>query len=158
MANRKKSSSEVKVFGEILKKHRIAQKYSLRELASRCDVSASHLNRLEKDHVSATYEVISRIAETLGINPSEFFPGQGGFKPSYRTEFGPILESRAVQVMVKKLATLDPYAQKAISVATTHWIELLKRGLHPVKGKEGIYRINEAFVEELEGLKRYMSP
>lgn len=144
-------------FGRLLKKHRSAQKYSLRELSAISKVSASYLNRLEKDEASATYDVICKIAYALGLDPAEFFPGHGGFKPSYREEFGPVLESRPVQMMLRSLATLDPYAQKAIAVATIHWIELLKRGLHPVRDRDGVYQINEKFVDELENLKNYMS-
>ncbi len=149
------TSRKSQSFGEILLKHREAQKYSLRELSVICGVSASYISRLEKDEASATYEVICKIADALGINPAEFFPGHGGFKPSFRAEFGPVLESRTIQVMLRALGTLDPYAQRAIAVATTHWIELLKRGLHPVHGKDGVYRINEDFVEEMENFKGF---
>jgi len=145
-------------FGEILGRHRKAQKYSLREFGSLCGVSASYLSRLEKGEASATYEVICKIADALGIEAGEFFPGHKGFQPSYREEFGEVLESRPVQKMLQGLVSLDPYAQKAISIATTHWVELLKRGLHPVDKKGGIYKINEKFVNDLENLKDYMSP
>ncbi len=152
---RKKSSGAdtEMTFGEILQKHRAAQKYSLRDFSSKCNVSPSYLSRLEKSEASATYEVIIRIADALGISPAEFFPGHGGFKPSYREEFGSTLERRPVQIMLRSLAELDPYAQAAIAVATNHWIELLKRGLHPVEGSVGTYKLNVEFVKELENLK-----
>ena len=145
-------------FGEILSKHRDAQKYSLRDLAELSGVSASYLSRLEKGEASATFEVITKIANALGLEPSEFFPGRGGFKPSYRKEFGPVLESRPVQTMLRSLATLDPYAQKAIAVATTHWIELLKRGLHPLDVEGGVYKLNDDFVEEMEEFRGFKTP
>ncbi len=145
-------------FGEILGRHRDRQKYSLRELSSRCGVSASYLSRLEKGEASATYDIICKISDALGIDPAEFFPGHGGFKPSYRAEFGPVLESKPVQVMLRTLSALDPYAQRAIAVATIHWIELLKRGLHPVEGSDGTYRLNQAFVQEMEEFKAFKTP
>jgi len=145
-------------FGEILSKHRDAQKYSLRDLAELSGVSASYLSRLEKGEASATFEVITKIADALGLEPSEFFPGHGGFNPSYRKEFGPVLESRPVQAMLRSLATLDPYAQRAIAVATTHWIELLKRGLHPVDVEGGVYTLNDKFVEEMEEFRGFKTP
>jgi len=153
-----RSGDAALTFGEILQKHRAAQKYSLRDFSSLCDVSASYLSRLEKGEASATYDVIVRIADALGISPAEFFPGHGGFKPSYREEFGPVLEMRPVQTMLRSLGELDTYAQAAIAVASNHWIELLKRGLHPVEGKEGTYRLNVKFMKELENLKGLMSP
>ena len=155
-SNRRKD--EEAAFGEILRTHRNAQKYSLRDLATLSGVSASYISRLEKGEASATYEVIVRLADSLGLDPTEFFPGHGGFKPSYRAEFGPVLESRPVQAMLRALATLDPYAVRAISVATTHWIELLKRGLHPVDEKGGVYKINEKFVAEMEHFKGFKTP
>jgi transcriptional regulator with XRE-family HTH domain len=109
-----RKSSEAS-FGEILLRHRTAQKYSLREFGARCGVSASYLSRLEKGEASATYEIVAKIADALGIDPSEFFPGHGGFKPSYRAEFGPVLESRPVQIMLRALGRLDPYAQSVPS-------------------------------------------
>jgi len=158
--NRKitKNSKEEMTFGQILRKHRDAQKYSLRELANLSGVSASYLSRLEKGEASATYEVIAKISDALGLEPSEFFPGHGGFKPSYRAEFGSVLESRPVQAMLRALATLDPYAQRAIAVATTHWIELLKRGLHPLDEEGGVYQLNEEFVEEMETFNGFKMP
>jgi transcriptional regulator with XRE-family HTH domain len=157
-SNIKKQKLPPMSFGQILAAHRKAQKYSLRNLATLCGVSASYLGRLEKDEASATYEVIQKISTALGLEPSEFFPGNGGFTPSYRAEFGKVLESRAIQAMLRSIATLDPYAQRAIAVATSHWVELLKRGLHPVAAVPGTYTINEKFIEELESLKNYMSP
>ncbi|MFH1676655.1 MAG: helix-turn-helix transcriptional regulator [bacterium] len=145
-------------FGEILSKHRQAQKYSLRELEEICDVSASYISRLEKGEASASYEVIIRLAAAFGVEPSEFFAPSSGFKPSFREEFGPILESKTIQRMLRALVSLDPYAQRAIAVATTHWIELLKRGLHPVEQKPGIYSINESFVEEMEDFRGFKTP
>jgi transcriptional regulator with XRE-family HTH domain len=158
MTPKSRNKNTEMTFGEILAAHRKAQKYSLRDLGALCDVSPSYLSRLEKGEASATYEIICRIADAFGIDAGEFFPGHGGFRPSYREEFGEILESRPVQVMLRELATLDPYAQRAIAVATNHWIHLLKRGLHPVEGRAGVYKINEKFVEELENLKSHMSP
>jgi len=90
--------------------------------------------------------------------PGEFFPGSEGFNPSYRAEFGTILESKPIRAMLRDLATLDPYAQRAIAVATTHWIELLKRGLHPVEKRPGTYKLNESFVEEMEEFKGFKTP
>ena len=155
MTGKSKEKKAPLSFGDILKRHRDAQKYSLRELGSISGVSASYISRLEKGKASATYEIICHLADSLGVRPEEFFPGHPGFKPSYRTEFGEVLESKTVQLMLKNLATLDPYAIRAIAVATTHWIELLKRGLHPVPGQDGTYRINEAFVEELESFRGF---
>lgn len=143
-------------FSEILKKHRSGQKYSLRELESKCGVSASYLSRLEKGEASATYDVLIKIADALGIDPAEFFPGHGGFTPSFRQEFGEILEDRTIQVMLRSMVTLDSYALRAIAVATTHWIELLKRGLRPVPEKDGVYKLNYSFVDELEKFKGFL--
>lgn len=145
-------------FGEILSRHRAGQKYSLRELEKLSGVSASYISRLEKGEASATYEVIIKLAEALGIEPGEFFPGHEGFKPSYRAEFGPVLESQAVQRMLRDLSTLDPYAVRAIAVAAIHWIQLLKRGLHPVEKMPGTYKLNQAFVEEMEHFKGFKTP
>lgn len=142
-------------FGEILKRHRAGQKYSLRKLESQSGVSASYLSRLEKGEASATLEVIVKIAAAFGIDPAEFFPGHEGFEPSYRKEFGKLLEDRTIQVMLRAFNTLDPYAVRAIAVATTHWIELLKRGLRPVPNKAGVFKINEEFVEEMEQFKGF---
>lgn len=142
-------------FGQILKRHRAGQNYSLRKLESESGVSASYLSRLEKGEASATFEVINKIADAFGIDPAEFFPGHEGFTPSYRKEFGELLEDRTIQVMLRAFVTLDPYATRAIAVATTHWIELLRRGLHPVPNKAGVFKINEEFVEEMEHFKGF---
>jgi len=144
-------------FGEILQKHRNAQKYSLRDFSAICGVSASYLSRLEKGEASATYEVIIKIADALGIAPAEFFPGHGGFIPSYRVEFGKVLEARPIQLMLRTISTLDPYSRRAVAVATIHMVEILKRGLHPVEGKDGVYTLNQEFVEELEFFSGFKS-
>jgi transcriptional regulator with XRE-family HTH domain len=151
----RKKDSEFMTFAGILARHRKAQGYSLRELEDISGVSASYIGRLEKGEASASYEVIVKLTKALGVSAIEFFPGNDGFNPSYRQEFGTILESRPVQVMLRDLATLDPYAQRAIAVATTHWIELLKRGLHPVEKLPGTYKLNEKFVEEMEEFKGF---
>ena len=159
MAKKKTPSTSNKemTFGEILQKHRAAQKYSLRDFSGICGVSASYLSRLEKGEASATYEVIHKIADALGISPVEFFPGHGGFKPSYREEFGQTLEKRPVQQMLQTMGTLDPYSLRAVAVATIHMVEILKRGLHPVKGKDGLYELNTGFIDELEYFKGFKS-
>lgn len=145
-------------FGEILRKHRVSQKYSLRDLEAISGVSASFIGRIERGETSPSYEVIVKLSDALGIAPAEFFPGHPGFNPSYRAEFGELLESKPVQIMLRDLATLDPYARRAIAVATTHWIELLKRGLHPVDGHPGTYKINVEFVDEMEEFKGFKTP
>jgi transcriptional regulator with XRE-family HTH domain len=153
---KKREKTDEMSFGEILKKHRSGQNYSLRKLESQSGVSASYLSRLEKGEASATYEVITKIADAFGIEPSEFFPGHGGFSPSFRKEFGEILEDKTIQVMLRSMTNLDPYALRAVAVATTHWIELLKRGLRPVPDKAGVYKINYEFVEEMEKFKGFI--
>jgi len=160
MPKKKKAreTTDEMTFGEILQHHRAAQKYSLRDFSAVCGVSASYLSRLEKGEASATYEVIIKIADALGIPPAEFFPGHGGFSPSFRKEFGKTLESRPVQLMMKTIGTLDPYSLRAVAVATIHMVEILKRGLHPVVGKDGTYELNREFIEELEYFKGFKSP
>jgi len=134
-------------FGAILRRHRLAQKLSLRELEARSSVSASFISRLERDEASATYDVIRKLASALGIDPAEFFRDNTEFRPSLRAELAPILQSEPVREMLSDLAELDSHARHAVVLGTRHWIQIIRLGLRPIPENPGTYRIDTAFLE-----------
>jgi transcriptional regulator with XRE-family HTH domain len=139
-------------FGKILYHHREAQGWSIRELEKASGVSASFISRLEREETSPTYEIIVKLARALNINPAEFFPEEDNIIPSIRKEFGPLLHNSTVRRMLQRMNLLDPSALKAVAVAVTLWVNLLRHSLHQTSKKGGMYKINQEFVDEMEKL------
>lgn len=137
-------------FGAVLKLHRDAQGYSIRELEKISGVSASFISRLEREETSPTYDVIVKLADALNIKPSEFFDEKDEILPSIRKEFGPILQNMTIRRMLQRMSLLDPYALKSVSVASTLWVNLLRHALYMVDEKGGTYKVNEKFIDKIE--------
>jgi len=66
------SSLERGEFGERLRTERIAQGYSLADLAQRLDITKGYLSRLELGKAKPALEMIDRIAKVLNIDPGSF--------------------------------------------------------------------------------------
>lgn len=54
--------------GRLLRRARVTNGYSLRELAAKAGVSAAFINRIELSERGATDDVLKRIAEVLGAD------------------------------------------------------------------------------------------
>ncbi len=54
-----------------LRRLRHARKLSQEELAARADLSGNYIGQLEREENAATVDVLERLAEVLGIEPSE---------------------------------------------------------------------------------------
>jgi transcriptional regulator with XRE-family HTH domain len=81
--------------GVILKQQRISLPLTLQELASKANVSASHLGRIERGERFPSAHILRRIAGPLGFEENELFtlagylssqaPKAGEAAPSYGT-------------------------------------------------------------------------
>jgi len=61
--------------GNNIKKYRIAQGLTQKQLGERCGMADSAIRRYESDRGNPTEKTLSRIAEALGIAPWELLPG-----------------------------------------------------------------------------------
>ncbi|MEI9918522.1 MAG: helix-turn-helix transcriptional regulator [Bacteroidota bacterium] len=67
----RKKKEMLRKFGQKLSEHRTKKGLSFRELASRCDVDASDIQKYETGQVNPTLSTISDLAIGLGIAPKE---------------------------------------------------------------------------------------
>ena len=58
--------------GRRLRTARFERNLTLKEVASRCGMSATHISEVERGKTSPTIGALQRIAEALGENPSYF--------------------------------------------------------------------------------------
>jgi transcriptional regulator with XRE-family HTH domain len=63
----------MKDLGRMLKQQRVAAPLTLRELANRSGVSASHLGRIERGERFPSARILRRIAKPLGFQEKELF-------------------------------------------------------------------------------------
>lgn len=61
-------------FGENLRLIRKSKKLSQPQLGHKADMSTNTINRIELGKTEASLTTIIRLAEALGIHPSELFP------------------------------------------------------------------------------------
>jgi len=71
--------------GRIIKQQRILAQMTLRELATRSGVSASHLGRVEMGERFPSAHVLQRITGPLGFDESELFALAGYLSPQSLT-------------------------------------------------------------------------
>jgi len=93
--------------GGILKQQRISLPLTLQELASRTEVSASHLGRIERGERFPSAHILRKIAGPLGFDENELFTLAGYLSPpsSSATERMPAYAS----------GQLDPYVARVLS-------------------------------------------
>jgi len=88
--------------GRIIKQQRVLAQMTLRELATRSGVSASHLGRVEMGERFPSAHVLQRIAGPLGFDESELFALAGYLSPQPLTAAEMMAENNIKQ--------LDPIA------------------------------------------------
>ena len=88
--------------GRIIKQQRILAQMTLRELATRSGVSASHLGRVEMGERFPSAHVLQRIAGPLGFEEGELFALAGYLSPQLLTAAETMAENNIKQ--------LDPIA------------------------------------------------
>ena len=88
--------------GRIIKQQRVLAQVTLRELANRSGVSASHLGRVEVGERFPSAHVLQRIAGPLGFDESELFALAGYLSPQPSTAAETMAENNIKQ--------LDPIA------------------------------------------------
>ena len=91
-----------KTLGRIIKQQRVLAQMTLRELATRSGVSASHLGRVEMGERFPSAHVLQRIAGPLGFDESELFALAGYLSPQPLTTAETTAENNIKQ--------LDPIA------------------------------------------------
>lgn len=93
--------------GTILKQQRISLPLTLQELASKAEVSASHMGRIERGERFPSAHVLRKIAAPLGFEENELFTLAG------------YLSSESLQADERVLSygggQLDPYVAKVLS-------------------------------------------
>jgi len=93
-------------FGKTLKQRRLMVPLTLRELAAKSGVSASHLCRVERGERFPSGHILRKIAKPLGLDESQLMVMAGYLPPDSSSETGeePGLYRR-----------LDPYVAKVLS-------------------------------------------
>ncbi len=93
-------------FGKTLKQRRLMLELTLRELAAKSGVSASHLARVEGGERFPSANILRKIAKPLGLDESLLMVTAGYLSPQSSSETGeePGLYRR-----------LDPYVAKVLS-------------------------------------------
>ena len=61
------------VVGQNLRRLRLAKEMTQEELAGDAELAMRHVGRIERGQSSPTAAVLGRLAEALGVHPSEFF-------------------------------------------------------------------------------------
>ncbi len=90
--------------GKTLKQRRLSLELTLRELAAKSGVSASHLSRIEKGDRFPSGHILRKIAKPLGLDESLLMTMAGYLPDSSSETGGPGLYRR-----------LDPYVAKVLS-------------------------------------------
>ena len=73
MTSDSKSDSKNENLGKIIKKQRVMMSLTMRELAERSGVSASHLGRIERGERFPSARILRKIAKPLGFGEEELF-------------------------------------------------------------------------------------
>lgn len=68
MANKRKECVE---FGQVIRELRIARGYSQEAFADRAEVHRTYIGGIERGERNPTLTMIIRLAEALGVEPSE---------------------------------------------------------------------------------------
>jgi transcriptional regulator with XRE-family HTH domain len=68
---REKDKRRLEQFGKHLSKIRKKKGFSMRELASRCDIDYAKISKLENNKANVTITTLIELAEGLGIHPKE---------------------------------------------------------------------------------------
>ncbi len=92
--------------GKALKQRRLMLPLTLRELAARSGVSASHLARVERGDRFPSAHILRKIAKPLGLDESQLMTIAGYLSPESSSETGEELG------LYRKL---DPYVAKVLS-------------------------------------------
>ena len=92
--------------GKILKQQRVAQSLTLRELAEKSDVSASHLGRIERGDRFPSAHVLKRLARPLGFEEEELLTLAGYLSPQ---------PSRTAEESAGYSGRLDPYVARVLA-------------------------------------------
>lgn len=58
-------------FGPVLRQFRIARSLTQDELAARMGIASPYISRLESGHKLPSLEMVCKLAEALGVKPSE---------------------------------------------------------------------------------------
>ena len=93
--------------GTILKQQRISLPLTLQELASKAEVSASHLGRIERGERFPSAHILRKIAAPLGFDENELFTLAG-----YLSSESP---QAAERVTSYSSGRLDPYVARVLS-------------------------------------------
>ncbi len=101
------ASSEI---GKTLKQQRLSLELTLRELAAKSGVSASHLGRVEKGERFPSGHILRKIAKPLDLDESLLMT-IAGYLPEPSTETGEEYHS---------YRQLDPYVAKVLSEEPVH--------------------------------------
>ncbi|MBI5815291.1 MAG: helix-turn-helix transcriptional regulator [Nitrospinae bacterium] len=65
--------ADLKTFGLRVKELRAIRKLTQDELAEECEINSKYLSRMEMGHHFPSFEVLSKIAESLGVDMLELF-------------------------------------------------------------------------------------
>jgi transcriptional regulator with XRE-family HTH domain len=101
------NSGEKSHIGTILKQQRISLPLTLQELASKANVSASHLGRIERGERFPSAHILRKVAAPLGFEENELFRLAGYLSPGSP----PVAE----RVPPYGSGQLDPYVARVLS-------------------------------------------
>ena len=93
--------------GTILKQQRISLPLTLQELASKAEVSASHLGRIERGERFPSAHILRKVAAPLGFEENELFTLAGYLSPE-PSQAGERIPSYGS-------GQLDPYVARVLS-------------------------------------------
>ena len=97
--------------GKTLKQQRLSLELTLRELAARSGISASHLGRIERGDRFPSAHILRKIAKPLGFDEGLLMVTAGYLPPQPSSETGE--EHRIFK-------GLDPYVAKVLSEEPVH--------------------------------------
>ncbi len=99
--------------GQVIRKHRLLNRLTLRELGARAGISASHLGRIEKGERFPSAPILQRIAKPLGFQECELLMLAG-----YLTYKSPVDNSG--RFIYARQDGLDPYVAGALAKEPLH--------------------------------------
>ena len=109
--------------GQKIKELRELKRISIRELARCTNVSAMHISNIEKDKVSASPELLTRISAELGANLDELL------------HLGDRVDPEVVEVIHKNPHAVPSFLRSAKDLTPEEW-QKMQKYLERMKGQK----------------------
>ena len=114
--------------GDLIRKHRLAQKMGLSEVAKACRCSVQFVSNIEHGRAPLPWEKAEQLAKALGIQTSELHAANMAIRSDFRNFLGTNGEARSVRKSSTALRQLqDSASLVALTAQDPQLRELIQR-------------------------------